>query len=66
MSLPAAAWSAGLPAGCWLYLPKERAADDERREQAELHKETGFQTKPEVALDGIRGMEIVLETTECA
>jgi SRSO17 transposase len=49
-----------------LYLPKERAADDERREQAELHKETGFQTKPEVALDGIRGMEIVLETTECA
>ncbi len=37
-----------------MYLPKEWAEDNERREKTEVPEEVEFQTKPEIALDQIR------------
>ncbi len=54
VSLSVATWSSRLPIGYRLYLPKEWAADGERREKTEVPKEVVFQTKPEIALDQIR------------
>ncbi|MGQ9684653.1 MAG: IS701 family transposase [Anaerolineae bacterium] len=54
VSLSVATWSSSLPLGYRLYLPKEWAADGERREKAEVPEEVAFQTKPEMALDQIR------------
>ena len=54
VSLSVATWNASLPVGYRLYLPKEWAGDAERREETEVPKEVGFQTKPEIALDQIR------------
>jgi SRSO17 transposase len=54
VSLSVATWSASLPVGYRLYLPKEWAGDAERREETEVPKEVRFQTKPEIALDQIR------------
>jgi SRSO17 transposase len=54
VSLSVATWSSSLPIGYRLYLPKEWAEDDERREKTEVPEEIEFQTKPEIALDQIR------------
>jgi len=54
VSLSVASWSSSLPIGYRLYLPKEWAADGERRETAEVPEGVRFQTKPEIALDQIR------------
>jgi SRSO17 transposase len=54
VSLSVATWSASLPVGYRLYLPKEWAEDGERRKETEVPKEVHFQTKPEMALDQIR------------
>ena len=54
VSLSVATWSSSLPIAYRLYLPKEWAEDDERREKTEVPKEVAFQTKPAIALDQIR------------
>jgi SRSO17 transposase len=54
VSLSVATWTASLPVGYRLYLPKEWAEDAERRQQVEVPEQTRFQTKPEIALDQIR------------
>ena len=54
VSLSVATWSSSLPVGYRLYLPKDWAADNERREKTEVPEEVVFQTKPEIALDQIR------------
>jgi SRSO17 transposase len=54
VSLSVTTWRSSLPIGYRLYLPKEWAADGERREKTEVPKEVEFQTKPEIALDQIR------------
>ena len=54
VSLSVATWSSSLPIAYRLYLPQEWAEDAERRKEAEVPKEIGFQTKPEIALDQIR------------
>src|ERR1700689_1025642 len=54
VSLSVATWSSRLPIAYRLYLPKEWAADAERREQTEVPEEIEFQTKPDIALDQIR------------
>src|SRR5215467_10257919 len=54
VSLSAATWSSSLPVAYRLYLPQEWAEDAKRRKEAEVPKEIGFQTKPEIALDQIR------------
>ena len=54
VSLSVATWSSSLPIAYQLYLPKEWAEDDKRREKAEVPEEIKFQTKPEIALDQIR------------
>jgi SRSO17 transposase len=54
VSLSVATWSSSLPIDYRLYLPKEWAADAERREKAEVPEEIQFQTKPKIALDQIR------------
>ena len=55
VSLSMATWSSSLPIGYRLYLPKEWAEDAERREKTEVPEAVEFQTKPEIALDQIRG-----------
>jgi SRSO17 transposase len=54
VSLSVATWSSSVPIAYRLYLPKEWAEDTERRKKAEVPKEIGFQTKPEIALEQIR------------
>src|SRR6202162_5539868 len=54
VSLSVATWSSSLPIEYGLYLPKEWAADAERRERTEVPEGVEFQTKPDIALDQIR------------
>jgi SRSO17 transposase len=54
VSLSVATWSSSLPIAYRLYLPQEWTEDAERRKKAEVPKEIGFQTKPQIALDQIR------------
>ncbi|HXM43816.1 MAG TPA: IS701 family transposase [Bryobacteraceae bacterium] len=54
VSLSVATWNSSLPIAYRLYLPKEWAADAERREKTEVPEEMEFQTKPDMALDQIR------------
>lgn len=54
VSLSVATWSSSLPIAYRLYLPKDWADDEKRREKAEVPGEIEFQTKPEIALDQIR------------
>ena len=54
VSLSVASWSSSLPIAYRLYLPKDWADDEKRREKAEVPGEIEFQTKPEIALDQIR------------
>ncbi len=54
VSLSVTTWSASLPIGYRLYLPKEWAEDGERRDRTEVPKEVELQTKPEIAWDQIR------------
>ena len=54
VSLSVATWSSSLPIAYRLYLPKEWADDEKRREKAEVPEEIEFQTKPEIALEQIR------------
>jgi SRSO17 transposase len=54
VSLSVATWSASLPIGYRLYLPKEWAEDAGRRKKTEVPDEIEFQTKPEIAMDQIR------------
>jgi len=54
VSLSVATWNASLPIAYRLYLPKDWAADAERRGKAEVPEEIEFQTKPEIALNQIR------------
>jgi len=54
VSLSVATWSTSLPIAYRLYLPKEWAGDDGRREKTGVPVEVEFQTKPEIALDQIR------------
>src|SRR5450631_1279211 len=53
VSLSLANHHASLPVGWRLYLPKEWAADHERRRKAGVPDEIGFKTKPEIALEQI-------------
>ena len=53
VSLSVATWSSSLPIAYQLYLPKEWAEDSGRRQSAEVPKEVGFHTKPQIALDQI-------------
>ena len=55
VSLSVATWDSSLPIAYRLYLPKEWAEDAERRRKTEVPQEVTFQTKPEIALDQIRG-----------
>jgi SRSO17 transposase len=54
VSLSIANHQASLPVAYRLYLPKDWAADDERRRKAGVPEEIGFKTKPEIALDQLR------------
>ena len=54
VSLSVATWNSSLPIEYRLYLPKEWAEDDERREKTEVPEQIEFQTKPAIALDQIR------------
>ena len=53
MSLSLANHRASLPVAWRLYLPKEWAADHERRRKAGVLDEIDFKTKPEIALEQI-------------
>jgi len=55
VSLSVANWSASLPIAYRLYLPQDWCTDAARRSQAEVPREIQFQTKPEIALEQIRG-----------
>ena len=54
VSLSIANHHASLPAAYRLYLPKDWAADEERRRKVGVPEEIGFKTKPEIALDLLR------------
>jgi SRSO17 transposase len=54
VSLSIAHQHASLPVAYRLYLPKDWAADAERRREAGVPDETVFKTKPEIALDHLR------------
>jgi len=56
VSLSLATEQASLPVAYQLYLPEIWAQDRERRNQAGVPKEVRFQTKPEIALDQVRGL----------
>src|SRR3954453_1901289 len=61
VSLSVTTWTSSLPVGYRLYLPKDWAEDNERREKTEVLEEVAFQTKPEIALDQIRAVAANLE-----
>src|SRR3972149_12018383 len=54
VSLSLANHHASLPVAYRLYLPQEWAQDQKRLRKAGVPEQTGFQTKPEIALDQIR------------
>jgi SRSO17 transposase len=54
VSLSIANHHASLPVAYRLYLPKDWAADPERRRKAGVPEELGFKTKPEIALEQLR------------
>jgi hypothetical protein len=54
VSLSLANEAASLPVAYRLYLPKDWAADDDRRRKAGVPEEIEFKTKPEIALEHIR------------
>jgi SRSO17 transposase len=54
VSLSIANHHASLPVAYRLYLPKDWAADQERRGKAGVPEEIVFQTKPEIALEQLR------------
>jgi SRSO17 transposase len=54
VSLSIANHDASLPVAYRLYLPKDWAADDERRHKAGVPEEIVFKTKPEIAFDQLR------------
>ncbi len=55
VSLSVATWNASLPIAYRLYLPEDWAKDSERRKATKVPSEIQFQTKPQIALDQIRG-----------
>lgn len=56
VSVSLASEEASIPVAYRLYLPETWANDQERRKQAGIPKEIGFQTKPEIALGQIRSL----------
>jgi len=54
VSLSIANHSASLPVAYRLYLPKDWAADNARRDKAGVPSDISFKTKPEIALEQIR------------
>ena len=54
VSLSIANHHASLPVAYRMYLPKDWAADDERRRKAGVPDDVVFKTKPQIALDQIR------------
>jgi hypothetical protein len=54
VSLSLANRHASLPMAWRLYLPKEWAADEERRRKAGVPEEVDFATKPQIALEQLR------------
>jgi SRSO17 transposase len=54
VSLSIANHSASLPVAYRLYLPKDWAEDDARRDKAGVPEDISFKTKPEIALEQIR------------
>ena len=55
VSLSVATWNSSLPITYRLYLPQDWAEDSARRKKTEVPKDVEFQTKPEIALEQIRG-----------
>jgi len=55
VSLSVANHHASVPVAYRLYLPKDWAKDRARRRKAGVPKEISFKTKPEIALDQLRG-----------
>jgi len=55
VSVSLATHSASLPIAWRLYLPKSWASDEARREQAGIPQDVGFATKPQIALEQLRG-----------
>jgi SRSO17 transposase len=54
VSLSIANHAASLPVAYRLYLPKDWAGDDARRDSAGVPADIGFKTKPEIALEQVR------------
>ena len=54
VSLSLANHHASLPVAYRLYLPKEWAADDQRRRKSGIPAEVSFRSKPEIALEQLR------------